>query len=218
MFKKYLNLTMTIFCVSAVMSMSATSSAFGAVPIFSSTDIIEEADFQQIEISPINSQVGSGASTIDNSIKSTLNTPNMSTTMPQALPVATYSYGSSQETPKIAVPLSKIAATDTPVAATKTGVNLSPAVDTSQSAPIPGGQYSEIQNTNFKNAIQNLDGAQVGIREILVDYNSKYSDAKSRYDLAKEECRTLKKQIKAEEKKIKDIEKAKKTISSNIAE
>lgn len=79
-------------------------------------------------------------------------------------------------------------------------------------------ELGQIQNDNFKNAIQSLDGAQVGIREQLVDYKLKYNDAKTRYDASKTECDILKKQIKTHEKRMKDIERTKKNISKTMGE
>ena len=77
-------------------------------------------------------------------------------------------------------------------------------------------QYGEIQNNSYRSAITNLDGAQVELREQLMDYKAKYTDAKTRLTAVKEEYKTYKKQIKAIEKKMKNIEKTKKNIAKNI--
>ncbi len=79
-------------------------------------------------------------------------------------------------------------------------------------------QMGDIQNQNYRNAIQSLDAAQVEIREELIQYKQQYNEAKARYDVAKTECRELKKQINSIERKIKSIEKTKQNISKNIIE
>ncbi|MBQ3101369.1 hypothetical protein IJC60_00020 [bacterium] len=85
-----------------------------------------------------------------------------------------------------------------------------------EKAETNSSQYGEIQNNSYRSAITNLDGAQVELREQLMDYKAKYTEAKTRYAAVKEECRTYKKQIKATEKKMKNIEKTKKQIAKNI--
>ncbi len=79
-------------------------------------------------------------------------------------------------------------------------------------------QYGSIQNNNYRSAITNLDGAQVELREQLMEYKAKYTEAKTRYAAVKEECNTYKKQIRTTERKMKNIEKTKKNIAKNIVE
>lgn len=76
--------------------------------------------------------------------------------------------------------------------------------------------FVKISNDNFQNAIQNLEGAEVGIREQLINYKTQYNDANTRYNVVKAERDTIKKQVRAYEKKIKEIERTKKQISKNI--
>ncbi len=77
-------------------------------------------------------------------------------------------------------------------------------------------QMGQIQNDNYKQAIQSLDAAQVEIREELIQYNQQYKEALGRYEASKAECRELKKHINEVEKKIKSIERTKANISKNI--
>lgn len=86
------------------------------------------------------------------------------------------------------------------------------------SASTNSAQYGEIQNNNYRSAITNLDGAQVELREQLMEYKAKYTEAKTRFAAVKEECNTYKKQIRTTEKKMKNIEKTKKNIAKNIVE
>ena len=79
-------------------------------------------------------------------------------------------------------------------------------------------QYGEIQNNSYRSAITNLDGAQVELREQLMDYKTKYTDAKARLAAVKEEYKTYKKQIRQTERKMKNIEKMKKNIAKNITQ
>ena len=76
--------------------------------------------------------------------------------------------------------------------------------------------FVKISNENFQNAIQNLEGAEVGIREQLLNYKTQYTDSNTRYNVVKSERDTLKKQVRAYEKKLKEIERTKKQISKNI--
>lgn len=76
--------------------------------------------------------------------------------------------------------------------------------------------FVKISNDNFQNAIQNLEGAEVGIREQLINYKSQYNEVNTRYNVVKSERDALKKQVRAYEKKIKEIERTKKQISKNI--
>lgn len=77
---------------------------------------------------------------------------------------------------------------------------------------------NNLQDTNYQNAIQNLDAAQAGLREELINYNKKYSEAKARYDANKEECSALRKQIRTIERKIKSLERTKNNIGKNLTE
>lgn len=79
-------------------------------------------------------------------------------------------------------------------------------------------QFGEIQNNNYRSAITNLDGAQVELREQLMNYKAKYTEAKTRYAAVKEECSTYKKQIRTTERKMKNIEKTKKNIAKNMVQ
>jgi septal ring factor EnvC (AmiA/AmiB activator) len=73
-----------------------------------------------------------------------------------------------------------------------------------------------IGNENIQNAILQLDNAQVGIRNDLINYKSKYADVDAQYKLIKNERTVLKKQIKAIEKRIKNIERSKEKLRKSM--
>ena len=73
-----------------------------------------------------------------------------------------------------------------------------------------------IGNGNIQNAIQQLDNAQVDIRNDLLNCKTKYADVDAQYKLIKTERKALKKQVKAIEKRIKEIDKDKKKIRKNM--
>ena len=122
-------------------------------------------------------------------------------------------FSTSNDTEKIDIEPTK---TETVKKAPKLKLNNDYFVPNAESAGTNSTQYGEIQNNSYRSAITNLDGAQVELREQLMDYRAKYTEAKTRYAAVKEECRTYKKQIKATEKKMKNIEKTKKDIAKNI--
>ena len=74
-----------------------------------------------------------------------------------------------------------------------------------------------IQNAKYSQAIQNLEAAQAGLREELVNYNIQFNEIKARYYAAKEEYKAARRQIKQTEKQIKNIEKTKQNINKNIS-
>lgn len=73
-----------------------------------------------------------------------------------------------------------------------------------------------IGNDNIQNAILELDNAQVGIRNDLLNYKSKYEDADAQYKLIKNERDMLNKQVKSIEKRIRNIDRAKEKIRKNM--
>lgn len=73
-----------------------------------------------------------------------------------------------------------------------------------------------IGNENIQNAILQLDNAQVGIRNDLVNYKAKYADVDAQYKLIKNERSVLKKQIRSIEKRIKSIDKNKDKLRKNM--
>ena len=73
-----------------------------------------------------------------------------------------------------------------------------------------------VGNENIQSAILELDNAQVGIRNDLLNYKAKYADVDAQYKLVKNEREMLAKQFKAIEKRIKNIDKAKEKIRKNM--
>ena len=73
-----------------------------------------------------------------------------------------------------------------------------------------------IGNDNIQNAILQLDNAQVGIRNDLLNYKAKYADTDAQYKLIKNERTMLDRQVKSIERRIKNIDKAKERIRKNM--
>ena len=73
-----------------------------------------------------------------------------------------------------------------------------------------------IGNGNIQNAIQQLDNAQIDIRNELLNTKTKFADVDAQYKLVKTERAALKKQVRSVEKRIKEIEKAKEKIRKNM--
>lgn len=73
-----------------------------------------------------------------------------------------------------------------------------------------------IGNSNIQNAILELDNAQVGIRNDLLNYKAKYSDADAQYKLIKNERSMLNRQVKSIERRIRNIDRAKEKIRRNM--
>jgi len=73
-----------------------------------------------------------------------------------------------------------------------------------------------IGNENIQNAILELDNAQVGIRNDLLNYKAKYADVDAQYKLIKNERTMLCKQVKSIERRIKNIDRAKDKIRKNM--
>ncbi len=80
----------------------------------------------------------------------------------------------------------------------------------------PAAVTNTAGNTQFQNAILQLDNAQVSVRNELLNYKSKYSDVDSQYQTVKAQRKALASQIKSCERKIKKIDKQKESIRKNI--
>ena len=65
---------------------------------------------------------------------------------------------------------------------------------------------NSIESTNLQNALMQLDGAQVEIRNQLLKYKSEYSDIDTQYKLIKEQRSQKAKLIRETEKKIKNLD------------
>ena len=73
-----------------------------------------------------------------------------------------------------------------------------------------------VGNSNIQNAIQQLDNAQIDIRNDLLNVKTKFADVDAQYKLIKTERAALKKQVRSVEKRIKEIDKAKEKIRKNM--
>lgn len=86
-----------------------------------------------------------------------------------------------------------------------------------KSAPVASSVDGDaVGNGNIQNAIQQLDNAQVDIRNDLLNCKTKYADVDAQYKLIKTERKALKKQVSSIEKRIKEIDKAKEKIRKNM--
>ncbi|MFA7658990.1 MAG: hypothetical protein WCY19_06120 [Candidatus Gastranaerophilaceae bacterium] len=88
----------------------------------------------------------------------------------------------------------------------------------SKSAPAANAAPGEVPigNDNIQNAILELDNAQVGIRNDLLNYKAKYADVDAQYKLIKNERTMLNRQVNSIERRIKNIDRAKEKIRRNM--
>lgn len=73
-----------------------------------------------------------------------------------------------------------------------------------------------VGNSNIQNAILELDNAQVGIRNDLLNYKAKYADVDAQYRLIKNERDMLHKQVVSIERRIRNIDRTKERIRRNM--
>ena len=99
---------------------------------------------------------------------------------------------------------------------TQYGTNKSTVTNTTTKITNSATDLEAIGNGNIQNAIQQLDNAQVDIRNDLLNYKTKFADIDAQYKLVKTERTELKKQIRAVEKRIKEIDRAKEKIRKNM--
>ena len=93
----------------------------------------------------------------------------------------------------------------------------STAAKTSQSGNVTANSIEEaVGNGNIQNAIQQLENAQVDIRNDLLNCKTKYADIDAQYKLVKNEKKEMKKQVNSIEKRIKEIDNAKEKIRKNM--
>lgn len=95
---------------------------------------------------------------------------------------------------------------------------MSKVVPTQGNAPAAEVATGEIPigNDNIQNAILELDNAQVGIKNDLLNYKAKYSDIDAQYKLIKNERTMIYRQVKSIERRIKSIDRAKDKIRKNM--
>lgn len=73
-----------------------------------------------------------------------------------------------------------------------------------------------VGNSNIQNAILELDNAQVGIRNDLLNYKAKYADVDAQYRLIKNERDMLHKQVVSIERRIRNIDRTKERIRRSM--
>ena len=73
-----------------------------------------------------------------------------------------------------------------------------------------------IGNGNMQSAIQQLDNAQIDIRNELVNYKTKFADIDAQYKLVKSERKAALDKVRATERRIKAIEREKERIRKSM--
>ena len=73
-----------------------------------------------------------------------------------------------------------------------------------------------IGNGNMQSAIQQLDNAQIDIRNELVNYKTKFADIDAQYKLIKSERKVALDKVRATERRIKAIEREKERIRKSM--
>ena len=91
---------------------------------------------------------------------------------------------------------------------------IAPAAQSSVSTP--ANTVNSVEANNLQNALMQLDGAQVEIRNQLLQYKSEYSNIDNQYRVIKEQRAQKAKQIKETEKKIKNLDATKEKIRKNL--
>lgn len=85
------------------------------------------------------------------------------------------------------------------------------------SQPVSNAQNTDaIGNGNIQNAILELDNAQVGIKNDLLNYKAKYSDVDAQFKLIKNERNMLHRQIVSIERRIRSIDREKDQLRKNM--
>lgn len=99
-------------------------------------------------------------------------------------------------------------------------INLKPATETvsgevsaTETKTNPNNAFS---NEKFKNAVDNIESAQVDLREQLASCKTKVDMKTEELNIKKTELSVLKKEYKSLQKKMKNTEKMKKMINNNI--
>jgi len=100
-------------------------------------------------------------------------------------------------------------------------VNVQPAADTTVKAEVVEAVNTQtssqsVSNENFKNAVNNLESAQVDIREHLATYKTLVDEKTIEVANQKAELARLKNEYRALQKKMNNIEKMKKLLNNNI--
>lgn len=85
-----------------------------------------------------------------------------------------------------------------------------------QSKAVVPSSENQVSNQNFLNAINNLDNAQVEIREQMAAISALMAQSKTAYEAKKEEYNAYKKQYNQLKSKMKSVEKSKTLIQENV--
>lgn len=80
----------------------------------------------------------------------------------------------------------------------------------------PNSSSNSVSNQNFLNAINNLDNAQVEIREQMAAISALMAQSKTAYEAKKDEYNAYKKQYNQLKSKMKSVEKSKSLIQNNV--
>ncbi len=102
-------------------------------------------------------------------------------------------------------------------------VNIQPVSNTSVEAKVVDTVNTQtatesLSNEKFKSAVNNLESAQVDVREQLATYKTLVADKEVEVANQKAELAKLKKEYNALQKKMNNIEKMKKMLNENVAQ
>jgi len=75
---------------------------------------------------------------------------------------------------------------------------------------------TSLKEEKFNSAIDNLDDAQVELRQELAETTSKYNIALIEKEKAVQNCKALKKEMREINKKMRNVDKSKKIINKNL--
>lgn len=81
---------------------------------------------------------------------------------------------------------------------------------------VPAVDTTSVEGGNLQNALMQLDGAQVEIRNTLIQYKTDYTEIDNQYKTIKEQRKLKSKQVKETEKRIKNLDKTKEKIRKSM--
>ena len=86
----------------------------------------------------------------------------------------------------------------------------------SESTPAVNNAANAAESGNLQSALMQIDGAQVEIRNQLIQYKSEYTNIDNQYKAIKQQRKLKAKQVKETEKKIKSLDSTKEKIRKNM--
>ena len=86
----------------------------------------------------------------------------------------------------------------------------------SESTPAVNNAANAAESGNLQSALMQIDGAQVEIRNQLIQYKSEYTNIDNQYKAIKQQRKLKAKQLKETEKKINSLDSTKEKIRKNM--